>query len=65
MQFVYDLALPSDAIHLRPEDGEAESFELLDIPTVLRHMHQGAFKTNCTLGTSYTHASQSADHNQS
>ncbi|WFC95565.1 thiamine diphosphokinase [Malassezia brasiliensis] len=49
MQYTYDLALPSDAIQLRPEDGEAESFELLDIPTVLQLMHKGEFKANCCL----------------
>lgn len=51
MQYIYDLALPSDAIQLAPEDGEAESFELLDIPTVLDLMRAGKFKANCTLGT--------------
>ncbi|KAI3613414.1 hypothetical protein CBS9595_004247 [Malassezia furfur] len=49
MQYTYDLALPSDAIQLRPEDGEAESFELLDVPNVLQRMHKGEFKANCCL----------------
>lgn len=51
MQHVYDLALPSDAIELKPEDGEAESFELLDVPAVLERLHRGEFKANCALGT--------------
>ncbi|WFD04592.1 thiamine diphosphokinase [Malassezia obtusa] len=49
MQHVYDLALPSDAIELKPEDGEAESFELLDVPAVLERLHRGEFKANCAL----------------
>lgn len=52
MQYTYDLALPSDEIQLRPEDGEAESFELLDVPNVLQRMHKGEFKANCCLGRS-------------
>ncbi|WFD44885.1 thiamine diphosphokinase [Malassezia psittaci] len=49
MQYTYDLALPSDEIVLHPEDGEAESFELLSVSTVIDKMHKNEFKPNCAL----------------
>lgn len=49
-RFTYDLALPSDEIQLRPGDGEAESFELLDAETIKQRMSAGKFKANCCLG---------------
>ena len=55
MQYVFDLELPAD-VQLRPCDGEAESFTLADVPTVMAWLRDGRFKPNCALGTSaHTH----------
>lgn len=43
--YVFDLELPAD-VTLRPNDDEVESFELMDVDTIMHAMKQSLFKTN-------------------
>lgn len=47
-RYTYDLAI-DPSVKPRPVDGEAESFELLDVQEVLSLMRKGHFKPNCAL----------------
>lgn len=52
VQYVYDIKLPRDGSvrpSTNPEDGEVESFELMEIEEVVRRMVEGEFKPNCAL----------------
>jgi len=52
VQYVYDIKLPSDGSvrpTTNPEDGEVESFELMELEQVVRKMVEGEFKPNCAL----------------
>jgi isopentenyldiphosphate isomerase len=49
VEFTYDIALPDASIQLRPEDGEAEDFRLMDREEVMERMRKGEFKPNCAL----------------
>ncbi|GAA5895233.1 hypothetical protein JCM6882_006623 [Rhodosporidiobolus microsporus] len=56
VQYVYDLKLPppeqgEGAVKptTNPEDGEVESFELLELEEVVKRMVDGEFKPNCAL----------------
>lgn len=48
VEYTYDIPLPSDVL-LRPVDGEAESFELMDRDRILDLIRRGQFKPNCAL----------------
>ncbi|KAH8919826.1 hypothetical protein BT69DRAFT_1223648 [Atractiella rhizophila] len=59
-QFIYDLEWPSATSNTHnsfkiptpttnPADGEVESFELMDLGTVMQKMFDGEFKPNCAL----------------
>jgi 8-oxo-dGTP pyrophosphatase MutT (NUDIX family) len=52
LYYLYDLPLPSDN-SIRPQvnttDGEVESFELMDVDTVLRNLIDGVFKPSSAL----------------
>ncbi|PWN29688.1 hypothetical protein BDZ90DRAFT_209408, partial [Jaminaea rosea] len=48
VEYTYDLPLPAD-VRLRPEDGEAEDFRLMEVDEVLQRMGKGEFKPNCAL----------------
>ncbi|PVU90188.1 hypothetical protein BB560_006230 [Smittium megazygosporum] len=45
-QYVYDLELPQDFVPI-PVDGEADSFELLDMERLKLRMLSGEYKPNC------------------
>lgn len=49
VQYIYDLALIGDAatLKLRPNDGESEDFELMEMDKVKDEMLSGNFKPNC------------------
>lgn len=47
-QWVYDLELPEDVIP-KPNDNEAESFELMTLDQVKAAMANGEYKPNCAL----------------
>ncbi|GAA6044359.1 hypothetical protein JCM8097_008407 [Rhodosporidiobolus ruineniae] len=64
VQYIYDLPLPPPALAAtltptgepasynpttNPDDGEVESFELLDLEDVVERMVRGEFKPNCAL----------------
>ncbi|GAA5889759.1 hypothetical protein JCM5296_002333 [Sporobolomyces johnsonii] len=48
VQYCYDLRLPAEVVPT-PSDGEAESFELMELDEVVRRMCDGEFKPNCAL----------------
>lgn len=48
VEYVYDLPLPED-VQPRPQDGEAEDFNLMDLKTTRSRMEAGEFKPNCSL----------------
>lgn len=43
--YVFDLEVPGDVI-LRPNDDEVESFELMNVDTIMQAMRKSLFKTN-------------------
>ncbi|GAA6024542.1 hypothetical protein JCM10207_008268 [Rhodosporidiobolus poonsookiae] len=55
VQYIYDLPLPPPEQEgalkptTNPDDGEVESFELLDLEVVVQKMVDGEFKPNCAL----------------
>ena len=52
LYYLYDLPLPSDS-SIRPQvntaDGEVESFELMDVDTVLQNLVDGVFKPSSAM----------------
>lgn len=52
LYYLFDLPLPSDSSirpQTNPADGEVESFELMDVDTVLRNLVDGMFKPSSAL----------------
>ncbi|GAA5880408.1 hypothetical protein JCM8547_007895 [Rhodosporidiobolus lusitaniae] len=56
VQYVYDLRMPDPEQNpgcvkptTNPDDGEVESFELMEVEEVVRRMVDGEFKPNCAL----------------
>lgn len=52
VQYIFDLPLPVDGSVVpstNPEDGEVESFELMELEEVVRRMVEGEFKPNCAM----------------
>lgn len=48
VEYTYDILVP-DSFQPKPVDGEAESFELMEIDQIIPLMKQGKFKPNCAL----------------
>lgn len=52
IQYIYDLKLPNDGSIVpktNVDDGEVESFELMEVEEIVNRMCDGEFKPNCAL----------------
>ena len=61
VQYIYDLPLPADGSVVpstNPDDGEVESFELMELEGVVRRMVEGEFKPNCAMVGPFFHAAE-------
>lgn len=49
VEYTYDIKFDDEENIIKPQDGEAEDFQLLDVDQVLEKLHNKEFKPNCGL----------------
>ena len=49
VEYIYDIKFDNEENIIKPQDGEAEDFQLLDVDEILDKLHEKKFKPNCGL----------------